>query len=617
MKNQNGVTLIFLVMTVILIMILASIVTYTGAESYENMKVQIFVSKMITVQEAVDKLCEKYTVPEINEMGLSYTSAPTEATNVLNEVIANSDSLTSWTSTVDNNLNNYRYFDTNNINTILGIKNFDTAIWINPTSRNIIAVKGVMSEEVMHYRQYDLSGGQTLPEPNINVSFALSYSVKTYDNKAEIILQKNATETTFTEVKYYKKLEGTEEYSDARMLNNVSKITLNESGTYKVEATDSTGNTQSQEGIIITIVNKPLLVDGMTPIKFNGSEVIETTATDQEWYNYGNDVKNWANAKLKDGSIYVWIPRFAYEIDATNQQINIKFLKDFSTVGTDGKAMSSSYRIAPAFQSGVSNNFSNGEWDNIITGFWIAKYETTQNDGKPQNTLIAEECWRSIAPNDAFNLCRSMEADYKETYFGEKVTAATGEYKYGEYETDENNIDTHLIKNSEWGAVAYLTHSKYGVQNKENKQVDKCESYYIRNAADEGNSAVKFSTTENYTGVYGLNGGAHDLVSAGLKFVYTDENGNEQNCFNYEDRSTKYATLYTTGNISDTTNSVHGDAMKETYGWLNNLAYAPSELICRGGIASATAYTGIFAFQNKSYLPEDTVTFRPVLIVEY
>ena len=27
---------------------------------------------------------------------------------------------------------------------------------------------------------------------------------------------------------------------------------------------------------------------------------------------------------------------------------------------------------------------------------------------------------------------------------------------------DVNNLDIHLIKNSEWGAVAYLSKSKYG-----------------------------------------------------------------------------------------------------------------------------------------------------------
>lgn len=89
MKNEKGITLISLVTTVILIIILASIGTYTGVESYNSMRVQAFVSKMITLQEKVDIFCDTYSVKEINEM--SFPPAVGEAETVLNEVISRGD----------------------------------------------------------------------------------------------------------------------------------------------------------------------------------------------------------------------------------------------------------------------------------------------------------------------------------------------------------------------------------------------------------------------------------------------------------------------------------------------------------------------------------------------
>ena len=61
-------------------------------------------------------------------------------------------------------------------------------------------------------------------------------------------------------------------------------------------------------------VNHPILFTGMTPIKWDeNNNEIETIESDLDWYDY--DEKRWANAKSKDGSYWVWIPRYAYKIE--------------------------------------------------------------------------------------------------------------------------------------------------------------------------------------------------------------------------------------------------------------------------------------------------------------
>ena len=85
----------------------------------------------------------------------------------------------------------------------------------------------------------------------------------------------------------------------------------------------------------LNAANAPVLLTGMTPIKFTMptedqmGETIETTADDAGWYSYGitSETKKWANAKTQDGSMWVWIPRFAYRVDNDKKVIDVVFLQ--------------------------------------------------------------------------------------------------------------------------------------------------------------------------------------------------------------------------------------------------------------------------------------------------
>lgn len=587
MKNEKGVTLVALVTTIALIIILAAITTYTGIESYQSMRTQAFVSKMIALQEKVDTFCEKYTVSEINNMGVQYSLADSKARDVLDEVISKADTLNCFFD-VDKTNSNYRYFSIDAIEEQIGLANFDVAIWLNPLTRNVIAVEGIKVDGVTYYRQYDLTGGQTLREPEIINDFTLEYKLLTYDNKAVVKFTREYKKVTYT--------YGTQTVS----FNNVSEIELPYSGTYKIEVTyptTSSGDvTKYVDGISVTIVNKPLLVDGMTPVMPEGATTYE------EWYNYDSSVKNWANVKLKDGSVYVWIPRFAYKIDSSAKTIDVKFLKDFSEVTTEGKALATDYKIAPAFRNGASTAFANGEWDSEITGFWVAKYEaitaTYNSVNVPTTTSTHTQCTRNITPANAFQFCRQMEsASAKAKFFGNSLTGASGTLSYGIYTNDDNNIDTHLIKNSEWGAIAYLTWSSYGAGG----NISSKDSYYI----DENSGSTYCSTKTNTTGVYGLVGGAHDLVAAGPNIA---------TYYNSSNVSTKYATVY---NNDISASTIFGDAMKETMTWGQTAGELSNQLICRGGQYQATSGNSLLSYQNKNFEGTDTVTYRPVIIVEY
>ena len=149
----------------------------------------------------------------------------------------------------------------------------------------------------------------------------------------------------------------------------------------------------------------------------------------ENWYAYtagdnSTDTKTsrWANAVTDDGSYWVWIPRFKYKEQPTevseekkSGKIDIKFIsteeKSGATVGnsiyTTNKESfivedlityefitrdQEGYIIHPAFEDGSEKGkkaqgqigyipYNNGEWDNELSGFWIAKYEMSMEDG--------------------------------------------------------------------------------------------------------------------------------------------------------------------------------------------------------------------------------------------
>jgi Tfp pilus assembly protein PilE len=60
MKKEDGVTLVSLVATVIVMLILATVTTYSGIESYKEAKKENFIAKMKVIQEKVDLIKSEY-----------------------------------------------------------------------------------------------------------------------------------------------------------------------------------------------------------------------------------------------------------------------------------------------------------------------------------------------------------------------------------------------------------------------------------------------------------------------------------------------------------------------------------------------------------------------------
>ena len=258
--------------------------------------------------------------------------------------------------------------------------------------------------------------------------------------------------------------------------------------------------------------NTPVLDDGMIPIVFdtsNGTVVKTVSSTDSSWYDYSN--QEWANAVLvkENGTqtrayykansgveinqadilaYYVWIPRYKYQIWETGtssagkeQTIDIIF-EDKNSISTGTQV--GEYLTHPAFWW---DNDSDGVRDEgeELSGIWVGKFVTTGSASNP-----------TILPD-----VQSLRSQNVSTQF------ATAQLLGGSTYGVTTNTDSHMMKNSEWGAAAYLSHSKYGI-NREVYINNSMFNYTGRSGGNVGgktpiNKTYTAQTSTNYVNVYG------------------------------------------------------------------------------------------------------------------
>lgn len=606
MMNNKGITLVSLTITILLLIILAGTITYSGINVYKNMLVENFISETKLVQEKVNLICDKYKVSgkaTLNEY-LESVGIKTDATNIdkagtlnnkVSELIANGGGK-----------ENYLYFDKDALEGILGIKKLDQEILINFSTREVISLKGIKVDNQIYYRQYDLPYGDKIIEyaDTENNKLSIEIKKKMYGLTAKLIVTPNIKENV--EIYYGEKLgvndnnEPIVSYWEEAInkSNNEYEINISKTANYVIKVKDQYGNEKTKE-VNVTLVNSPELVNEFIPIKYNEKDQKWYMASedDGDWYDYEVQTSNenytskWANAMLNDGrfkkkadgtiedskegkilsslknvsieeselgSIFVWIPRYMYKIEADNNIensgcntsnagiINIKFLKGTTSIPTDNTKIdlnesitNENWHVHPAFENGIVNSFENGEWDEEITGFWIAKYETSRNDAT--NASIGESKTLKIQSNV------------------KPISQTNFVSMYTEAKDFTEKLNSHLMKDSEYGAVAYLAYSEYGRNRKEAESNNVSNTEKLTGFNYKGDYAN--TTTGNIYGIYDFDNNLPEIVAISYKNseklkeeTYKEILKESENA----KKSTKYLTLYAD------TNNVYGDALNET-----------------------------------------------------
>ncbi len=388
-------------------------------------------------------------------------------------------------------------------------------------------------------------------------------------------------------------------------------------------------------------VNVPVLKGGMELVTYNEETGNWETNNSSSAYDYvagegteDNNSSKWANAKVTIGGIdsyFVWIPRYAYKITYNNPEdisaggtIDVKFLKGTSNIAADGTVCKYAddstlnkeidYIIHPAFTSNVDL----GGWRNELTGIWVGKYESSlvnkedqsnivTNDEGTGNILLSKNTDKAIAIQPGMSSWRYCT-------IGNMYTNAR---EYAE------NLNSHMLKNSEWGAVAYLTNSQYG-RNGHEVTINNSENFItgfagidISATKEEGGTdnysskqGVLASSTGNVYGIYDLSGGAWETTTSYYQGGKTLGNTTFAN-----GKNNQYSTVYESDNEE---NYKCGDATYEVNDWNGDESWFVNEwqeFFRRGGCNTSETFAGVNSFSRDNSNAYSATGFRIALMI--
>jgi len=382
----------------------------------------------------------------------------------------------------------------------------------------------------------------------------------------------------------------------------------------------------------------PALDAGMVPVSISDEGTVTTVlSTDRHWYDYVD--KEWANAILVSDTsrkkylntknvvvneadilgYYTWIPRYKYKIwtvDASKttspQTIDIVF-EDGEDPLTLGNAVGQ-YRTHPAFWWDVDNNGEVADYE-LLPGIWVGKFETTGSADIP-----------TVKPN-----VTSLNNQNVSTQFAtSQKFQVDGFAKYGL----TSKTDAHMAKNSEWGAVAYLSHSVFGINSE--IRLNNNSNYMTGCGALEENGAVTStcenafgsveeypqSTTGNITGVFDMVGGTWEYVMGGYGVVGDSGFGEMPQSKYYN--GYPFNGDYMTNLSLCTLETCGGHALYETDGWYSDSGGffvdhgfnldSFGQWFTRGGIYNNINSAGIFAYTPDYGNAYESKSFRSVLV---
>jgi len=152
MRNQTGVTLITLVITVVLLCIIAGLAITSGIDTYQNSKAIKFESYMKMIQKKVDIILEEGR--DYTALGSPLTALTSEQNDKLRNIIINNTFVETSASELDAGA--VRYFSSTDIEKFLEIKDVQDDVVINFANREVISLNGVEKDGFTHYVEIGL-----------------------------------------------------------------------------------------------------------------------------------------------------------------------------------------------------------------------------------------------------------------------------------------------------------------------------------------------------------------------------------------------------------------------------------------------------------------------------
>ena len=325
---------------------------------------------------------------------------------------------------------------------------------------------------------------------------------------------------------------------------------------------------------------------------------------------------------------------YNYNVDSANGGVDLSTTTAETCTGNNGD-----YYTHPAFTFG----------NDYVNGFWISKFEISSSDplatdggGNVTNLTVRSlpnvNSWRGITVSNINTVIQNMQ---------------TSSNIYG-LNTSRTNTDSHMLTNFEWGAVAYLTNSKYGrCTNGSCTEVtiNNCNTFVTgigANTVSASSSSITCttaanqyngtygklaSTTGNITGVYDMSGGSWEYVMGNISSVttgytfypssssfssswYTTDTAKYLTTYAYDRNNYDNQTAYNRGRLGDATAETLLSASTSGI-WYSDLAvfpYSSRAWFVRGGGYDDGSRAGVFYFGSSSGNNNSNSSSRPALV---
>jgi len=276
-----------------------------------------------------------------------------------------------------------------------------------------------------------------------------------------------------------------------------------------------------------TGANQPDMINGLIPVIYSEEDKswvkADITNKNKSWFDYGT--QKWANAvtvmergiKSREeyetapvgteidmvdiNTMWVWIPRYSYSIKSedgvnyygkgsTNKnlpgEIDVKFISEFEKESGNAQYTevgNEHWLTHPAFTFGSDE----------LTGLWVGKFETGGYYGDSTDASRVQikpdiTSWRKIQLSNMYKVGRKLQEEIDTFGFSTNVNPG---------------LDSHMVKNSEWGSVAFLSQSKYGKYGNSN-YIEADKELYLNNSDQyyTGRSGGSYSGNTPINGTY-------------------------------------------------------------------------------------------------------------------
>ncbi|MBO4292940.1 MAG: hypothetical protein J5881_00915 [Clostridia bacterium] len=506
MMNPRGITLTTLVVTIVVLLILASIATYSGIEAIDNSKRTKFIAELKIMQSHVNQWyedCKPNNVQtwsgNIEEKYSGSGAIWLGSTNTDDSAIIEKAKNTLTVAGITINANNFYYLSSSTLER-LGVEGVSQDVLVSIQDRKVVSYLGLKYKNAMYYTIDSLDG-----ENGIDAIYNVDYTnpnsgQPSFSVKAEC-LEPGISKITVYDIQYttgyntkwkvyYKK-----DYDTDWQTSDDLSFRVTQDGVYTIKLTNQNGDIvgtataeigafayKKKNSTLASSTNKATM-NSKNPVIPQGFKAVDTDTAKWKYTDSTYSVvQGWNDGLVIEddiGNQFVWVPCSLNEITENGQPKIVAYSKNFSYPSIySASDLNTSNAFDTTTIDGVKYSaipVRENEQVNTYGGFYVARFEA----GLPTETLNQSDTLNNVyteIPVSKYGSKLWNYIDYEHSYVAaEKMINNTS--KYGKNKSGlitgtqwdtimqwyaENDIPI-LANNQNWGTYTNLPYSINGL----------------------------------------------------------------------------------------------------------------------------------------------------------